>query len=225
MDLPPEFHGRLHAAELYHDEALHHPLDDDELKKPEIEEFIKLTSFDSTEFQHKWALLVFFANIYNYFTALYFIGIAGFPTDFWFSIEVGFELILVFDVVIRLWIYKAKHFKVWWVMKEKTHFILLLIASFPQSFLFAFLGAEVDLSAQWIAWVRTLKLLRYFQIRTFLVNQETVHKKLKQAAVLVLRLFLILFGITHFSAMLWLIVARNERALGADDTWYDVWNM
>jgi hypothetical protein len=48
---------------------------------------------------------------------------------------------------------------------------------------------------------------------------------MKQVAVLVLRLFLILFGITHFSAMLWLIVARNERANGADDTWYDVWNM
>jgi hypothetical protein len=43
--------------------------------------------------------------------------------------------------------------------------------------------------------------------------------------VVVFELFLILFGITHFAAMLWLIVARNERDAGANDTWYDDWRM
>jgi hyperpolarization activated cyclic nucleotide-gated potassium channel 2 len=57
------------------------------------------------------------------------------------------------------------------------------------------------------------------------VNQEYVHRKLKQLAVLVFELMLVLIGITHFSAMLWLIVAREERAAGATDTWYDGWNM
>jgi hypothetical protein len=117
------------------------------LKKPEIEEFIKLTSFDSAEFQHKWAILIFLANIYNYFTVLYYLGIAGFPTDLWYSIEVAFEIVLVFDVMIRLWIYKYAHFKLWWVMHEKTHFAFLLLASLPYTFVFSFLGDVIDLTA------------------------------------------------------------------------------
>jgi hypothetical protein len=38
-------------------------------------------------------------------------------------------------------------------------------------------------------------------------------------------LLLVLLGITHFSAMLWLIVARHERENGENETWYDAWNM
>jgi hypothetical protein len=34
---------------------------------------------------------------------------------------------------------------------------------------------------------------------------------------------LVLFGITHFAAIIWLIVVRHEKLDGADDTWYDAW--
>jgi hypothetical protein len=35
---------------------------------------------------------------------------------------------------------------------------------------------------------------------------------------------LVLLGITHFAAILWLIVVRHEKESGETDTWYDAWN-
>jgi hypothetical protein len=74
------------------------------------------------------------------------------------------------DIGIRAWIYYISSYKQWWMLKEATPFLLLVLASLPYTFIFSFFGGAVDLTAQWVAWIRMLKLLRYFQIRTYLVN-------------------------------------------------------
>jgi hypothetical protein len=41
---------------------------------------------------------------------------------------------------------------------------------------------------------------------------------------MILELFLILVGVTHFAAMFWLMIARLEIESGTE-SWYDAWNM
>ena len=57
--------------------------------------------FDINEFQNKWSYLIFVVNVYNFFTGFFFIGIAGFPTDYWMLAECASEVVLMLDIVFR----------------------------------------------------------------------------------------------------------------------------
>jgi hypothetical protein len=85
---------------------------------------------------------------------------------------------------------------------------------------------SLDITAHWVAYLRLTKLLRYPQISTFFRNQEFLNKNVTGGMIQVVELFLMLLLITHFSAMLWLLVARHEMNEGGNDgTWYDAWRM
>lgn len=41
-------------------------------------------------------------HIYNFFTCFFFMGIKGYPTDWWFVIEIVTEVFMVFELIIQM---------------------------------------------------------------------------------------------------------------------------
>jgi hypothetical protein len=86
-----------------------------------------------------------FVNLYNFFTALFFIGIEGFPRYAWLILELGTELISIFDVLIRIALGNSRIWSGLYLLHESTPFVFLLTASVPTSTIFYFCEDSVDL--------------------------------------------------------------------------------
>jgi hypothetical protein len=115
-------------------------------------------------------MLIFIVNIYNFFTALFFIGIAGFPFGIWLLLEIGFEVVLVIDFVMRFGLRKRDVWVKNWFLHSSTSMWFLMLSSIPVSTIIMFNGEDLDLSASWIAWLRILKFARFQQLRSHFKN-------------------------------------------------------
>ena len=82
----------------------------------------------------------------------------------------------------------------------------------------------VDLSSLTIAYIKLIKIFRVQQMWAFTNKLEIVLKDLAKVMLTTIKLVFVLFAMTHFCAMFWLLVARHEIDEGADDTWYQSWN-
>jgi len=63
-------------------------------------------------FVNHWTKLILLVHSYNFFTAFFFLGIAGFPTGFWFVCEMLSEIILISDFVFRE-VLRSKFPEIW----------------------------------------------------------------------------------------------------------------
>ena len=188
----------------------------------EMQTLVKLTSYNSKDFHHKWAILIFWCNIYNLFTVGYFMGIKGFPGSFWLAFEICIEIIMLCDMLGRLVLRNSSEWSSMWMLHEPSTFrswLRIILSSFPYSF-FSFLLIE-DLEMWWVAFLRAFKLLRLPQFSTFFKNQEIVRRSEGFSSIQILKLFLLLAGITHYSAMFWVGLARIENQLGEQNTWFE----
>lgn len=66
---------------------------------------IKSSASDSNKekqsFIDLWVKFILATHTYNFFTAFFYLGIAGFPTGIWFVIEASAEIIVLCDFVYR----------------------------------------------------------------------------------------------------------------------------
>jgi hypothetical protein len=108
--------------------------------------------------------------LYTFFTVLYFIGIKGFPSGMWLVLEIGSELILGIDIILRVSIRKHVVHKKLWMLHEPTSLIILALGSLPISFGAKLLDPYFSLTSVWVAYFRLSKLLRYGQISTYFSN-------------------------------------------------------
>ncbi|CAG9319774.1 unnamed protein product [Blepharisma stoltei] len=191
----------------------------------EMQTYIKLTSTSEHDFHTKWAMLILIVNLYNIFTATYFLGIKGFPSSIWLAIELSFEIILLCDYISR-WI--LKNLEVWsrmWMLHEKStylHNICLFISSIPYSFFSLIMSVNLD---GWgVAIVRILKTLRFFQFFTFFENQEILLKKASGGFLMkVCKYLILLLVIFQSTGMLLLVVGRIEVEKNNPYNWLQPW--
>jgi hypothetical protein len=113
--------------------------------------------------------------VYNVFTGFYFVGVEGFPYGMWLCVEVGSELVMVVDLVARIWISLRVGWKRLWMLNERTPVAILAIGSTPVSLVTLLSGIELTHFA--VAFTRLVKLMRYPQLSTFFRNQEVLAKR------------------------------------------------
>jgi hyperpolarization activated cyclic nucleotide-gated potassium channel 2 len=138
--------------------------------------------------------------------------------------ELLVEAIMVIDFLSRLVLRRTDWYLRNWLLHEPTPIPLLAIGSVPVSFIAMSLRTTINTSSLLIAYLRLFKLLRQMQIVRLSQNLEIICRGVRKVIFIAAELSVILFALTHFCAMVWLLVARHERDDGADDTWYDSWN-
>jgi hypothetical protein len=93
-----------------------------------------------SQFAKMWSNLFLLVQSYNFFTCFFFIGIPGYPSDWWYVIEVITEIFMVFDFIGR-WVMRVYFGNAWSEMYllhdrggiSKFAFSLRLLASVPFS--------------------------------------------------------------------------------------------
>lgn len=185
-------------------------------EEAEINSFMILTSFKSTDFHHKWAIVIFLVNMYNVFNVALWLGIEGFPSGVWMGFEVVSEVIMLSDVIGRIRMHKAPIWKKLWMLHDvfdnKRGRVVLLIASLPYSIIcYLIIGQTVSLNKWWVALIRLPKLLRYPQFYTFFSTQKLIWKAGTLSLFQFFQLMVLLLGLTHYAGSGWLFVARLEK--------------
>ena len=155
---------------------------------------------------------MFFCNIYNHFTAVYFIGIGGFPTEAWLMFEVAVEFLLIIDVGIRVLLRNSQIYKRMWFLHEKySHFVLffLMLSSVPYTFIFLCYGRNLDFWG--LSLIRLLKLLRLRQFDTYFTNLKIVRRFKGYLIIEFIRFLMIVLFITHLVSMSMMFIVRLEK--------------
>lgn len=200
-----------------------HPLKNKEADIPELQAYIKLTTFKPGDFHYRWSLLIFICNIYNLFSVPFWISIEGFPDDIWLGVEIGVEIILIVDMLLRIFFMRTDQWQKLWMLHEDGLW-WIIASSLPYSiFIKAVLSNFVSLNSWWVGLISIPKLLRYKQINTFFSNQELINKSGRLSFFHYLEIMVKVLGTTHYMAMLFMIVTFYERLLGERETWYDYW--
>lgn len=198
-------------------------------EESEINSFIILTSFKTTDFHHKWAVLIFLVNIYNFFNVAFWLGIPGFPSGVWMGFEIVSEVVMFSDAIGRIRVSKFPIWKKQWMLHDafdsERGRVVLLIASLPYSIIcYLIIGHATSLHEWWIAVIRLPKLLRYPQFNTFFSTQKLIWKAGTLSLMQYFQLMLLLVGLSHYAGSAWLFVSRLERLythkLDAEGYWY-----
>jgi hypothetical protein len=98
----------------------------------------------SNQFQNKWSTLLFLINVYNFFTCFYFLGVEGFPSGAWMSLEILTESVMVIDMVIRLALSRTDVWRRFWMLHEGTPLACLAVGSLPISMAVSGAADSVD---------------------------------------------------------------------------------
>lgn len=135
-------------------------------------EFIMYQKKEESRLSKFWSKAVLLIHTYNFFTIFFFLGIEGFPEDFWLLLEIVCELLISLDFVMRL-IIRLKCQKIWaemWLLHDKGSYskfylFLRLLGSIPQSLILCLIYRGLDdgvakLRSIEFALLRCLKLLR-----------------------------------------------------------------
>lgn len=77
----------------------------------EMQTVLRLTSYNSRDFHHRWAIVILLVNLYNFFTAAYFLGTPGFPQSIWLGLELFSELTLLVDLAGRFLFRNSKNWE------------------------------------------------------------------------------------------------------------------
>ena len=96
---------------------------------------------DSGYFANAWSRLLFLSHTYNFITAWYFLGLAGFPDGTWLVFELTTEVIIFCDLCITIYLKKRmpNQWRTMWLLHSKqqdpsiAQYVLITIASIPQS--------------------------------------------------------------------------------------------
>ena len=186
----------------------------------EIHNFIALSTQQSS-FQHVWAVLVAVGHTYNFVTFFFFLGNRGFPAGFWLFSEILFELLLLFDLLLRVCIRHLDRptWRTLWLLHLPPHAVswprraLSTLASLPQSLVLVLaLGRdEAALGLFGVALVRGAKLARMGEVSIYFKNVSLVHRRKKASyASSVFVLYFLLLA-THVISMGWMVAGRLER--------------
>lgn len=200
-----------------------HPLKNREADIPELQAYIKLTTFKSGDFHYLWSTLIFVCNLYNCFSVPFWIAIEGFPEELWLGVEIGVEVILIVDLFLRIFFMRTDQWQKMWMLHE-SGFWWIIVSSIPYSiFIKSVLSNFVDLNSWWLGWISIPKLLRYRQLNTFFTNQELVNHSGRLSFFQYLEIMVKVLGTTHYMGLLLMTVTWYERLLGERKTWYDSW--
>ena len=144
---------------------------------------------------------VCFIHIYNFFTCFLFMGIEGYPEDIWLVLEILFEVILVFELVMQ---FILRHYlrQLWKEMHilhgkgqafTKAKLLRYLLVAFPQTILVSLIlhNSPDELLSFGIAVLRIFKLLRFNEIKDTFDRSEL--KQRQKSAFSVTRILFILF--------------------------------
>ena len=116
-----------------------------------------------------WSKLLLIVFLYNYFTCLWMLAFPGFPSGFWYSLEVAAEIISFIDLLTLL-IFSRFYPSVCKLMfllhtEDDSKLVTALrgIASLPTSIVLSgvFRQRPVVLRSFWVASTRLLKICRY----------------------------------------------------------------
>lgn len=179
---------------------------------PGMEVLNKFISFNASSFDFKWSSIIFFVNIYNCFTVAYFLGFSGYPSGFWFALEMASEVILLADIAIRMVLRNTENYKHMWFLHEKCSYSLsscMLLSSVPYSMIC--LGYSYRLDHWVVSLIRLPKFLRIFQFRTYLTNLKITLRSKGWEFLDFFTFFLMLMITTHFVAMFMMMMERIER--------------
>jgi voltage-gated potassium channel len=193
---------------------------------PTSDIFLKLTSFQSSDFQVKWAVLVFLCNVYNCFSAPLFVGTLYQPQEVWLGLEVGVEAVLLVDCVARLVLGGTHCWRKMWMLHDSESWrfrvIRLILSSLPYSVLISALRSyslAEDYEMQ-IALLRLFKLLRVTQLLDFSTSVELISKSRHLFLLRVLRLLVVLLALTHLGTVCFLVVIQVESTYSDIKSWY-----
>ena len=192
---------------------------------PNSDIFLKLTSYQSSDFQIKWAVVVFLCNVYNFFSAPLFVGTEYQPEEVWLGLEVGTETVLLADCLARLALGGTQCWRKMWMLHDSESWrfrvLRLLLSSLPYSIFIAVLRSY-SLAEDYVlqlALLRLLKLLRIPQLLDFSRSVELISKSRHLFALRVLRLLAVLLALTHLGAVSFLVVTRVERTYSNITVW------
>lgn len=183
---------------------------------PNSDIFLKLTSYQSSDFQVKWAVVVFLCNVYNCFSAPLFVGTEYQPEEVWLGLEVGTEAVLLADCLARLLLGGTQCWRKMWMLHDseswRFRIFRLLLSSLPYSIFIAVLRSYslTDDYEMPLALLRLFKLLRVPQLLDFSTSVELISKSRHLFRLRVLRLLAVLLALTHMGAVCFLVVTRVE---------------
>lgn len=196
----------------------------DNKQMPGMEIMEKFVPFDRHSFHFKWAFFMFLANFYNCFTVAYFIGFVGFPSGIWLAFELGFEFVLIFDIFIRILMRSSSTYKHMWFIHENSSIVTglcLFFSAVPYSLLC--LAYSHNLEHWAVALIRLPKLLRVKSMLNFFSNIKIITRSHGWIYVDLFKYLLIGLLLTHFSAMLFLLMDRLEDASVSGASYQQIW--
>lgn len=178
---------------------------------------------NESKFAVFWSKLCVFIHTYNFFTCFFFIGIPGYPSTYWFALEVFFEMITVIDFAVR-WLFRTKFTYLWNEMYllhdqsplSKSQFTLRMIGVIPQTIILSscLYYHQDTLNSLTIACLRLVKLFgfdqvkNYFRVIDFRKRSSSSYSMNKAFFAFY---YMILF--CHFIACLWLMTGRLDPAV------------
>lgn len=181
---------------------------------PETNLIKKLAKFSKKDFYFRWSVLIFVCNIYNAFSAPYFLAFSSFPNQIWLIFELFAECILLSDLLGRVFLTQTMKFTSFWHLNESLNLILslcLFFSSIPYTFITFLIQSNYRNIESAIS--NLCKVLRIFQIQQFIDKLElslNFGKALKESLKII---FILLFTIHIFSCF-WLFTSQFEDITG-----------
>ena len=161
-------------------------------------------------------------HIYNFFTCFFFMGIQGYPTDWWFVIEIVTEVFMVFELIIQMLLRTQCQFlwKDMYMMHDsipltKFGIFRYILVSIPRSIIlrWAFKGnSNNDLQLSFgFSCVRLLKLFRWDEVQRYF-NLYDLKSRQRSAFSFNRALFIIFYFqvFMHFWSCIWLMTGRMD---------------
>ena len=168
-----------------------------------------------------WSNVFFLVQTYNFFTCFFFIGIPGYPDDWWYVFEVISEVLMIFDFIGR-WVIRVCFPAAWSEMYllhdrggiTKFNFTIRLIASVPFSIIISSsVGQNLKvLHNLGVAALRLFKLMKFGQVVEYFSVVDFKKRQVGNYSInRAVFVFYYFWCFNHFFASLWLFCARIDH--------------